>query len=150
MKYYENRTFIFEDINPYKISKSTIIVDIQKLKDYFTEFNRQVRELGGDFGVDTSGTLDKIMDSIENLQFKESVYGIVDIWNANAMNGRYTFCREAALYFMAMEEVPDFNARQIVEAAETKSLGHIADSFRKHALKLKEMRETPVVDNPSR
>ena len=122
---------------------------LPKLKSYFNEVNRQVKDLGGGFSVDTSGGLDKILDCIEGLQSNERDYGIVGLWNSNAANGRYTFCREVVLYFMATGKVPDFNINQIVNAAETQAIGHIAESFRQHAAKLRSLRNYPTENNLS-
>jgi hypothetical protein len=116
-------------------------MDIQKIKDYFDEYNAQIKEGGGNDKIDTSGGLDLIMDSIEKLRVEPPYYGLADIWNANAYDGRRAFCKEAALYFIATGEVPDFNANDVLEATKERTIGHIAESFKNYAAKLKEERE---------
>lgn len=126
-----------------------IIMKTRKIIEYFQQYNQQLQEFGGNAEIDTSGGLDLVMDSIDKLREDPFATGLAAVWNTNAYNRRRKFCTEVVLYFMATGEVPDYNVKEIVEAAKQQTLGDVANSFKDYSDKLKERRKILNVSTPT-
>lgn len=114
--------------------------DIQPLKEYFDQYNRELQEFGlQEADIDTSNGLVGIVKSIDGLQYnRRNDGGITGHWNGRAYDSRHQFCKAVLRFFGETGEVPTYSAKHITKAAEKMTLGHVANSFYNFAKELTE------------
>jgi hypothetical protein len=118
-------------------------LDIKILRDYFEQYNEQVRKVPGITGlveIDISEGLDLIIESVYDLKRLEQQSSLNNNWTCRARN---EFCQQVLLYFLYTGKVPDYNVKKIIASAKEELPFPIGKSFEKYTRKLMK-KKSPV------
>ena len=130
--------YILKKYKFYKALKQRLLMelDVEKLRAYFSRYNEQVKEVPGIIGlyeVDVSRGLDRIAESVyDSKRLREQSF-LNNNWTCRARN---QFCEQVLLYFLKTGEVPDYNAREIINNSKERLPFPIGKSFEKFSKQL--------------